>query len=298
LRARRRFIEGLRRLADALDEESRARAVGESGTTSLVLDEYVAGAPSAQNAIDALPGWNHALPESVGVVAGAGAFYQDGRILWAIEQLGSIEGKSLLELGPLEASHTWLLEQRGAAAIDAVEANKLSYLRCLVVKELLGLKKARFHLGDFSKWLEKEDRRYDMIVASGVLYHMEDPVRLLELIAARTDAFYLWTHYVSDEAMPRRDPRRGAFTGAVDVRESHGVAVRLHQRSYRGAWRSKSFCGGMHDLHRWIEKDDIVALIGALGFDDLRIAHDQPDQQHGPSFSIFAKRSVGAPATI
>jgi hypothetical protein len=295
LRARRRFIKGLRGLADALEDVPRGAPAAPSEAAQLVLDEYVAGAPSAQNAIDALPGWNQALPADLNVVAGQGAFYNDSRILWAIEQLGTIAGKRILELGPLEASHTWLLEQHGAAAIDAIEANKLSYLRCLVVKELLDMKRAKFHLGDFAKWLEAADRRYDMIVASGVLYHMEDPVRLLELIAARTDAFYLWTHYVSDEAMPRGDPRRGALIGAAETQESHGVQVRLHKRSYYGAWRSKSFCGGMHDLHRWIEKADIVALIGALGFDDLRIAHDDPAHQNGPSFSIFARRSAATP---
>ncbi len=37
-----------------------------------------------------------------------------------------------------------------------------------------------------------------------------------------------------------------------------------------GAWRNKAFCGGMHDVHRWLEKDDILALIKALGFADIR----------------------------
>ena len=121
---------------------------------------------------------------------------------------------------------------------------------------------------------------------------MDDRIRSLELIAARTDAFYLWTHYVSDDAMPVGDPRRGALIGPVEIAESHGVKVRLHKRSYYGAWKNKSFCGGMHDLHRWIEKSDIVALINSLGFDDIRIAHDHPDHQNGPSFSICAIRTI------
>jgi hypothetical protein len=197
-----KIVEGLRKAANALEDASRQRQVQTNASANLVLDEYVVGMPSAQNAIDALPGWNQALPPAANVVAGSGAFYQEPRILWAIEQFGSIEGRRILELGPLEAAHTWLLEQHQPEEIEAVEANKLSYLRCLVVKEILGLRRARFYLGDFSRWLEQSDRRYDFVVASGVLYHMDDPIRLLELMAARTDAFYLWTHYVSDEAMP------------------------------------------------------------------------------------------------
>jgi hypothetical protein len=257
-----------------------------------VLDEYVVGMPCAQNAIGILPGWNHALPPELGVTGGGGPFYADPRIAWAIEQAGGIAGKRVLELGPLEASHTYMLEQGKPAVLCAIEANKLAFLRCLVVKEVFDLKIARFLLGDFTDWLDESPERYDLIVASGVLYHMQKPLRLLELMAARTDAFYLWTHYVSQEAMPEGDPRRGGFVGDIEIHECRGLPVRLYNRSYRGSWKKKSFCGGAHDLHRWIEKDDLLALIRALGFSDVRIAHDDPAHVNGPSFSIFAQRGA------
>ena len=85
--------------------------------------------------------------------------------------------------------------------IDAIEANQLAYLRCLVAKEIYGLRRARFHLGDFVRGLEAPTR-YHLIVACGVLYHMADPLLLLERIAARTDALYLWTHYFDEAEMP------------------------------------------------------------------------------------------------
>ena len=282
---------GLRKAAGSLDLAALRQEIRDANRPGAILDEYVVGMPSAQNAVDALPGWNSALPGHVGAKAGPAAFYNDPRILRALEQFGSIEGCKILELGPLEASHTYLLEREGAAEIHAIEANKLSFLRCLVVKELLDLKRAKFFLGDFTEWLENPPGRYDLIVASGVLYHMQSPGRLLELISASCNAFYLWTHYASDEAMPAYDPRRSVFVGPAEIQEWRGVRVRLYKRSYHGAWRSKSFCGGMHDLHRWIEKDDILALIHALGFADIRIAHDEPDHPNGPSFSIFARRA-------
>jgi hypothetical protein len=287
----RRVSGGLRRAAEALDLADAKEEIRDVHGAGAVLDEYVVGMPSAQNAIDALPGWNHAIPDHVGAIAGPGAFYNDPRILWALEQFGSIEGCKILELGPLEASHTYILERNHPAFIHAIEANKLSFLRCLVVKELLDLKRAKFFLGDFIEWLEHTTERYDLIIASGVLYHMESPVRLLELLAARCDAFYLWTHYASDEAMPPGDPRGSAFIGSVEIQKCHDIQVRLRKRSYHGAWRSKSFCGGMHDLHRWMEKEDILKIIRVLGFRDVRIAHDEPAHPNGPSFSVFARRT-------
>ncbi len=257
-----------------------------------ILDEYVAAPPSAQNAIDALPGWNTALPPEFGLTAGDVHLYSDPRLQWAIDQFGSLKDRRILELGPLEASHTLMLERQGAAAIDAVEANKLSFMRCLVVKELVGLTTARFHLGDFTAWLERPGQRYDFVVASGVLYHMADPIRLVELVAACTDAVFLWTHYVSEAAMPIGDSRRWPFVGPGRVVHRHGIDIRLYDRSYRGAWRSKSFCGGMRDMHCWMERDDLLALLGALGFDDVRVGHDDPDHRFGPSFSVFARRTA------
>lgn len=256
-----------------------------------VLDEYVSSIPSAQNAVDLIAGWNHALPPQAGAVAGSAVFYEDSRINWCIKQFGNLNGLRILELGPLEGAHTYMLHQQNPALIHAVEANKLSFLRCLVAKQLLELDKAHFMIGDFQKWLEFVPERYDLIVASGVLYHMTDPARLLELMADRSDALYIWTHYFSEEAMPLGDIRRGAFSGAVKVKRFKDFEVRLHARSYHGAWRNKAFCGGMHDEHYWMEKNQILEVLKHLGFDDVRPDHDSPDHPNGPSFSIFAQRT-------
>jgi len=291
----KRTAKRLRGLARALTQKGDEAAPPAEGAAAPVLDEYVAGMPSAQNAVDCLGGWNTALPPEIGVQAGHAALYNDPRILWAIGKFGSLAGKRVLELGPLEASHTYMLEQRRPMVLHAVEANKLSFLRCLIVKELLGLRAARFYLGDFAEWLRQPGERYDFIIGSGVLYHMADPIELLELIAARADAFFLWTHYASETAMAEGDPRRSAFVGDVEVVSRRGVDIRLYGRSYWGAWKNKAFCGGMHDLHRWIERDDILAFIRALGFDEIDIAFDDPAHQNGPSFAIFARRTRPLP---
>jgi hypothetical protein len=288
--AMRLLSRSLRGAADAL-ERLGAEGARAGEAPAAALDEYVEGPPSAQNAVDALAGWNMALPAEAGAIAGPAAFYNDPRILWALERFGPLEGRSVLELGPLEASHTYILEQHRPASILAIEANRLSFLRCLVVKELLGLRIAKFELGNFAPWLETTSEHFDFIVASGVLYHMADPVRLLELLAARTDSLYLWTHYASDAAMPPDDVRRKAFVGDVETVQSHGVRVRCYKRSYWGAWKSKSFCGGLYDLHRWIDRDDMLNLLRALGFDEISTAHDEPDHKNGPSFSVFARRT-------
>src|SRR5450631_2648286 len=94
--------------------------------------QYVETLPTLQNAIDCLPGWNSAFPERFGVTAGPLHLYNDPRIHW-------------------EAGRTAYLDAAGAE-VDAVEANKLAFMRCLVAKEIYGLARAKFWLGDFVKW--------------------------------------------------------------------------------------------------------------------------------------------------
>ncbi|MGA0595812.1 class I SAM-dependent methyltransferase [Enterovirga sp. CN4-39] len=208
-----------------------------------------------------------------------------------LQHYGSLENRTVLELGPLEGGHTYMMERAGAAKIDAIEANRLAFLRCLILKELVQLRRARFHLGNFVAWLDQPNLQYDLIVASGVLYHLRDPLHLLERAAAATDALFLWTHYVSDEAMPLGDPRRGMFRKTVERRPFRGIDVRLYPRSYQGAEAKVSFCGGIYDEHRWIQREDLLAALTALGFDSLQIAHEQTDHPNGPCFSLLARKS-------
>lgn len=271
--------------------KSRLRPQAKPVAPSDHLDEYVTSFPTDQNAIDTLKGWNQAFPEQFGVDAGAMHLHNDPRIAWAIEKSGGLAGKRVMEVGPLEAWHTYMLEQQQPEMIDAVEANRLSFLRCLVVKEIVGLTRTRFHLGDAQLWLENREEAYDLIVASGVLYHMQDPVRFLRAMAKRTDQIFLWTHYVDDAAMPAGDPRRGAFVDQPEIADHEGVNVIMYPRTYLGAWKSAHFCGGMHDIHRWMDRSSLLALLQALRFDDIEVWGDEPQHPFGPAFCVFARRT-------
>lgn len=262
--------------------------MSENGTND-VFALYVDSLPSAQNAIDAIPGWTCALPPQFSVTAGLHTMFDDHRIKWAIECFGPIAGRRVLELGPLEANHTFILDGAGAA-IDAIEANKLAYFRCLVAKEIMGLSRAKFFLGDFVKWLETVDTTYDLTIASGVLYHMKDPLHLLKLISSRSSAVYFWTHFYSDEALPQGDHRRAVFSGPAEVRRFEGIDVRLYPRTYADAQVNVTFCGGMRDEHRWIHRDDLLALLTALGYGIVKVAHEEPGHPGGPAFSVFARK--------
>lgn len=252
---------------------------------------YESAAPSAQNAMDIFKGgWVSAFPVETGLQAGTNALFADPRILWLTAQLKDwFKGKDVLELGPLEGAHTATLLSEGAASVTAIEAKRDSYLRCLVTKEVLQLHGASFQLGNFLPYLERDETQWPLIVASGVLYHMSDPIRTLELLSSRTDRLYLWTHVVDPDAMRPGDPRLDAL-GDPELRDWNGRLIKLHKRPYLEQ-KEKTFCGGLEAEPRWINREDLLWLLAQLGFDEIITAHDKPDAEHGPSLSILASRS-------
>ncbi|MDT7950190.1 MAG: hypothetical protein RQ966_01675 [Acetobacteraceae bacterium] len=235
-------------------------------------------APSAQTAVDLFSGqWATDLGRLCAVTGtGASDLLDDARVTQAaacLGRAGSLDGMAVLELGPLEAAHTYQLERLGAA-VTAVEANKDAFLKCLVVKELLGLR-SRFLCGDVLAFLDATPDRYDLIFASGILYHMSDPVRLIQRIAGHADRCFLWTHYyAAGQNRFRPKPSR------ID-----GFDTTLHEYHY-GNRRSGQFWGGTRATTSWMERDEIVRAFHTFGLTRHAILGEDTDHPAGPAFSV------------
>lgn len=252
---------------------------------------YCALTPDDDNALHLFAGsWSSNLPGRDG--PGHAELFTDPRIEWLAQCAGSLDGLEVLELGPLEAGHTSMLEARGAR-VTAVEGNQDAFLRCLVVKNLLGLN-ARFVLGDFARSFGSS-QRWDLVVASGVLYHMSDPVSLVRRIAEVTDRVFLWTHYFEPD-LAKWHPETAKQIGTkwvVDetiIDRTTGCEVRMVPMLYEEALGWSGFCGGPESFARWIYKDDILALLREFGFANLSVAFDETGHVNGPSFAVFASR--------
>lgn len=256
------------------------------------LQGYETSLPAAANAVRLLdPSWVASFPPELGVVAGQIPLYEDPRIDWMLSELkGAWHEFDVLELGPLEASHTAMMLRRGVKSVLAVEANRLAFLKCLVAKEVMGLREASFLLGDFREFLKQDQRRWPLIVACGVLYHMTEPLDLLAALARRTDRLFIWTHVFDDEAMPFDDPRHGVFS-QEEVVDFDGRSYTLRVHPY-GNMGDAKFCGGPLQGPRWMERAGLLDALDRLGYDDIRIAHEAPDHPAGPALCILAQRSV------
>ncbi len=233
--------------------------------------------------------WTSRVP-GFEAVTGADPLFEDPRVDWAAAALGGVGQRSVLELGPLEGAHTARLEALGAR-VTAVEADTGAFLRSLVVKNALGLK-ASFLLGDALGHLEGCDARYDLVFASGVLYHMADPLALLRAIARVTGRLYLWTHVFDRDAAAARRLHFPSLDGTPVERD--GLTVTYHRRRYLPL-RWGGFCGGTGPWASWLSRDDLERALEHYGLEVVAVGHETADHPHGPCLSLAAVRAPGAP---
>jgi hypothetical protein len=257
----------------------------------LGLSLHATQEPTSQATVDIFKDeWWSQLPD--GLRSGSAGLFGDPRVAWANNQL-DISGKSVLELGPLEGGHTFTLHSLGADTITAIEGNSRAYLKCLVVKELFSLRSVNFLYGDFCKYLETSKTDFDLIFASGVLYHMNDPLKLLSLIAQHSNKLYLWTHYYDNALLQNvyGDQFISRFGPTVNI-ECMGYHCEAHTYYYPPeTLESQTFCGGNAPTSLWLTRHDILSFLDHVGFNKIAIDHETPTHQYGPAFSIAATAS-------
>ena len=270
-----------------------ARAAKASDNMVVINEQYVASAPSKQNIADIFKGrWISGFPDASCVSGGVIPLFHDTRIAWLIERCGgTLATMRVAELGPFEGGHSYMLLQAGASSVQAVEANTLNFTKTLFVKEIFGLTNLDLQFGEIETWLAGSDEPFDLIVASGVLYHFSDPLAALHNMTKRTDRIFLWTHFMHDTYMPPADIRLGAFTGKTTERVVDGFACTYHLRSYAGAQTKAAFCGGVSKDSIWISHDAIVHALEHWGFVVEESMLD-PHHANGPSACFLATRAA------
>ena len=117
--------------------------------------------PSRQAALDLFEGeWSSAMLKGSGVTSrpGRADLFDDPRLHWAAQMLAPVERSRVLELGPLEGAHSYMLQRMGAASITAIKANTRAFLKCLCIMEVFDLSRVRYELGSFVPYLARCDR--------------------------------------------------------------------------------------------------------------------------------------------
>jgi hypothetical protein len=97
--------------------------------------------------------------------------------------------RSFVDIGAAEGYVTnWLLD-RGVSDVDAIELNISNISRMWLIRALKNQKGGRIGRVDLEKadWARSLGRRYDVTLALGVIYHMENPLLFARNLFELTD---------------------------------------------------------------------------------------------------------------
>jgi hypothetical protein len=144
--------------------------------------------------------------------------------------------------------------------------------------------------GDGVEYLRQTALSFEVCVASGVLYHMQNPVELIALLAKRcTQHLFLWTHYY-DRAIISASKVHAPRFNHTQLAEYGGFQHTLYRQEYQKALEWNGFCGGSAPISNWLSRDDLVRCLQYFGFGDLRFNFDDPSHPNGPALAIVATR--------
>jgi len=240
------------------------------------FSKFETRSPSHQNAVDIFKErWASNLDcIAPGIVAGdALHFAPEPRINHAARTLGRhgrLDGMSILELGPLDGGQTYRLETLGGNVL-AIEANAEAYLKCLVVKEIACMK-SRFMFGNFVPYLATTDDRFDIIVASGVLYHMTDPISVIQNIARLTDKCFVWA--------ATYDPTRPKAPPVKVVTDDRFPSMEFYSIEYGESRNDGRFWGGTEPTSVWMKNNDMLRIFQSCGFTKIEELNMAPSDSH------------------
>lgn len=263
---------------------------GDTGKTdsSSIIALYSKDYPKRENGFKIFEGeWTSHIP---GYGVGATHLFEDFRVDWIGEQLGGFKDKKILELGPLEGAHSYMMARGGAKSILAIEANWRAFMRCLLVQNALKFD-TDFQLGDFRQYLKQTDEKFDFILASGVLYHMEDPEDLLLEMARVSPRIGMWTHYFNPEVIQQNPLLREKFDFNPEIKTVGSRKIKKYSQYYLKAHEWKGFCGAGSIGSKWLERGDILGILEDLGY-KIAVGLEQVDHPNGSAFTFYAERKA------
>ncbi|HET6921571.1 MAG TPA: methyltransferase domain-containing protein [Anaeromyxobacteraceae bacterium] len=173
-----------------------------------------------------------------------------------------IEGLSFLTMGPLEGPLEWNLARLGAARVLGVEGYRPNYLKCRVLLEAFPSLPVAFAEGDLARLPVQAG--FEVVICSGVLYHLHEPQALLRTIrASNPRRVYLTTQAAVDPPHP-------AFSW---YRLGAAASVAAEGGTYRGRWypdvrpAPDDYHAGLDGRPSfWFYPEELRRLLPELGF--------------------------------
>ena len=191
---------------------------------------------------------------------------------------GRLADLHVADLGCLEGGFALALAQNEANALG-IEARARELEKATLLKEHFELPNLRFIQGDVKDFTSERFGRFDVVLALGILYHLDKPALWLNQIASATKAVLIVdTHYApsDDASLAVIDPRLARLSQLEQIEVGGWTSEGRWFTEYadnedreKQVWASysnrKSF---------WLTKESILLALMRSGFDLVLEQHD------------------------
>ena len=229
-------------------------------------------------------GHNIALTEGVTTMPGEPDFMEtDLRLLAILRTLsllyrGRLAGLRAADLGCLEGGFALALAQRGMDVVG-IEARAKNLEKAEFLASYLKLPNLRFELGDVKDFTRENFGDFDVVLALGILYHLDKPATWLRQIAEVTrSVLIIESHYApTDDAglavLDSTIANLGPLEWMPDLKWRYQgrwfVEHAEHTEVEEQVWASYS-----NERSFWLTKESLMHVLSNSGFDLVYEQHD------------------------
>ncbi|MBO0693237.1 MAG: methyltransferase domain-containing protein, partial [Acidimicrobiaceae bacterium] len=227
---------------------------------------------------DFLSPWNHniRLADGLYTVFHESQYPAHRAIMEVVDHhlAGAYEGSTVLDLGCLEGYFSLECARHGAEVLG-VDAKETNIKKCEFVKSVLRVPNLQLVLDDAMNVTKDRYGSFDVVLALGLLYHLDDPFRFMAQVADLCDNFLVLDTLVALEDAPQTID--GWQPQLSDLHEVGHSGRRYRGRLYReyedGADEvERAFsttASQANDLSLWLTEDSLVSLLDDVGFEQL-----------------------------
>jgi len=225
---------------------------------------------------DFLSPWNHNIPLPHGVYTTACDLYYPAHreIMRVISQHlgGQFTGRRIADIGCLEGYFSIECALQGAQVLG-IDGKLLNVQKCNFVRSILGVEGVTFALGDAMEVTAASSGRFDVVLALGLLYHLDNPYAFLANIAGLCDGFAVIDTHVALHDQPE-SIKSGWQPDLSEMRtftfEGRSYEGRLFREFPTGTPRDAKDLSPtaslQNELSVWLTEDSLVQMLHDVGF--------------------------------
>jgi len=193
----------------------------------------------------------------------------------------SLLGLRIADLGCAEGGFSLALAQKGANLLG-IEARAKNLEKCSLLKAHFGLPNLKFIQDDVKNFTRKAFETFDVVLALGILYHLDKPVEWLQQVAEATKTILIVdSHYApaDDSSLKLVDPqfKLGSLERTdIDGRTCEGRwCVEYEEDSdWLDQREDKLWASYSNPKSFWLTKQSLFLALLHAGFDLVFEQHD------------------------